>query len=76
MLGLWKAITSMWLEGLVLFNQYGYIIFFCSEGIFTLFYNLFNLLLWIEGAWVEVVVVAMSFCSPFEQIVKKLNFAV
>jgi hypothetical protein len=31
---------------------------------------------WIEGAWGEVVVVAMSFCSPFEQIVKKLNFAV
>jgi hypothetical protein len=31
---------------------------------------------WIEGVWGEVVVVAMSFCSPFEQIVKKLNFAV
>jgi hypothetical protein len=31
---------------------------------------------WIEGAWGEVVVVAVSFCSPFEQIVKKLNFAV
>jgi hypothetical protein len=31
---------------------------------------------WIEGAWGEVVVVPMSFCSPFEQIVKKLNFAV
>jgi hypothetical protein len=26
---------------------------------------------WIEGAWAEAVVVAVSFCSPFEQIVKK-----
>jgi hypothetical protein len=31
---------------------------------------------WIEGAGDETVVVAKSFCSPFEQIVKKLNFAV
>jgi hypothetical protein len=31
---------------------------------------------WIEGAGGEVVVVAVVFCSPFEQIVKKLNFAV
>jgi hypothetical protein len=31
---------------------------------------------WIEGAWGEAVVVVVSFCSPFEQIVKKLNFAV
>jgi hypothetical protein len=31
---------------------------------------------WIEGAWAEAVVVAVSFCSPFEQIVKKLNFVV
>jgi hypothetical protein len=31
---------------------------------------------WIEGAWGEAVVVAVSFYSPFEQIVKKLNFAV
>jgi hypothetical protein len=30
---------------------------------------------WIN-AWVEAVVVAISFCSPFEQIVKKLNFVV
>jgi hypothetical protein len=29
-----------------------------------------------EGAWGEAVVVAVSFCSLFEQIVKKLNFAV
>ena len=31
---------------------------------------------WIEGAWDEAVVVAVSFCSPFEQIVKKLNFVI
>jgi hypothetical protein len=31
---------------------------------------------WIEGAWAEAVVVAISFRSPFEQIVKKLNFVV
>jgi hypothetical protein len=31
---------------------------------------------WIEGAWGEAVVVPVSFCSPFEQIVKKLNFVV
>jgi hypothetical protein len=31
---------------------------------------------WIEGAGGEAVVVVVSFCSPFEQIVKKLNFAV
>jgi hypothetical protein len=30
----------------------------------------------IEGAWGEAIVVAVSFCSPFEQIVKKLNFVV
>jgi hypothetical protein len=31
---------------------------------------------WIEGAWAEVVVFAVSFCSLFEQIMKKLNFVV
>jgi hypothetical protein len=31
---------------------------------------------WIEGAWGKAVVVAVSFFSPFEQIVKKMNFAV
>jgi hypothetical protein len=30
----------------------------------------------IEGAWGKAIVVAVSFYSPFEQIVKKLNFAV
>jgi hypothetical protein len=29
---------------------------------------------WIEGAWGEALVVAVSFYSPFEQIVKKMNF--
>jgi hypothetical protein len=31
---------------------------------------------WIEGVWGEAVVVAVSLCSPFEQIVKKMNFAI
>jgi hypothetical protein len=31
---------------------------------------------WIEGVWAEAVVVAISFCFPFEQIVKKMNFVV
>jgi hypothetical protein len=31
---------------------------------------------WIEGAWGKAVVVAVSFCFPFEHIVKKLNFVV
>jgi hypothetical protein len=39
----------------------------------TIFSNCFC---WIEGVWAEAVVVAVSFCSPFEQIVKKLNFVV
>jgi hypothetical protein len=35
-----------------------------------------SLFYWIEGAWSETIVVAVSFCSPFEQIMKKLNFVV
>jgi hypothetical protein len=31
---------------------------------------------WLEGVWAEAIVLAVSLCSPFEQIVKKLNFAV
>jgi hypothetical protein len=31
---------------------------------------------WIEGAWGEAIVVAVSFCSPFEQIVKMLHFSI
>jgi hypothetical protein len=31
---------------------------------------------WIGGAWAEDVVVAVSFCSSFEQIVEKMNFVV
>jgi hypothetical protein len=37
---------------------------------------LWTCLCWIEGAWGKAVVVAVSFRSPFEQIVKKLNFVV
>jgi hypothetical protein len=31
---------------------------------------------WIEGALAEAVVAAVSLCSPFEQIVVKMNFVV
>jgi hypothetical protein len=31
---------------------------------------------WIEGALAEAVVATISFCSPFEQIVEKMNFVV
>jgi hypothetical protein len=31
---------------------------------------------WIECVVGKPIVVAVSFCSPFEQIVRKLNFAV
>jgi hypothetical protein len=31
---------------------------------------------WIEGALAEAVVATVSFCSPFEQIVEKMNFVV
>jgi hypothetical protein len=36
---------NMWLEGLDIFNQSGYMILFCVEGIFTLCYNLVDLLM-------------------------------
>ena len=38
--------------------------------------TLSNCFYWIEGAWDKAVVVAVSFCYPFEEIVKKLNFTV
>jgi hypothetical protein len=31
---------------------------------------------WLEGAWAKALVVTVSFCSPFEQIVEKMNFVV
>jgi hypothetical protein len=43
--------------------------FFFFEALSTFF-------CWIEGAWGEAIVVAVFFCSPFEQIVNKLNFVV
>jgi hypothetical protein len=59
------------------FNKSRYMRGQCAEGIFLHFVaTLSTCFYWIEGAWGEVVVVAVSFCSPFEQIVKKLNFAV
>jgi hypothetical protein len=33
-------------------------------------------LFWIEGAWSEAIMVVVSLCSPFEHILKKLNFVV
>jgi hypothetical protein len=66
----------MWLEGLDLFNQSGYMRCLCAEGILHFAAIFSTCFYWIEGAWVEVVVVAISLCSPFEQIVKKLNFLV
>jgi hypothetical protein len=44
--------------------------FLCFAAILSSFFC------WIKGAWSETVVVTVSFCSPFEQIVKKLNFVV
>jgi hypothetical protein len=74
LLGLWKSVMN--LLRLRLFNKLSYMRGRCAEGIFLLCYNLVDCFCWIEGAGDETVVVAMSFCSPFEQIVKKLNFAV
>ena len=45
LLSLLKAITSLWLEGLDLFNQFGYFRWLCAEGIFVLCCNLVDLLL-------------------------------
>jgi hypothetical protein len=59
-----------------LFNKSSYMRGRCVEGIFVIFTTLSTCFYWIEGAGGKVVVVAVSFCSPFEQIVKKLNFAV
>jgi hypothetical protein len=59
-----------------LFNKSSYMRGWCAEGIFVFVATLLTCFCWIEGAWGEAVVVAVSFCSPFEQIVKKMNFAV
>jgi len=45
LLGLWKAVTNLLLEGMNLFNRSGYVRFMFVEGIFTLCCNLVNLLL-------------------------------
>jgi hypothetical protein len=59
-----------------LFNQSSYMRLLCAEGIFTLCCNLVDLLLLDRRCLGKAVVVAISFCSPFEQILKKLNFVV
>jgi hypothetical protein len=48
----------------------------CRRNICHFAVTLSTCFCWIEGAWGKVVVVAVSFCSPFEQILKKMNFAV
>ena len=45
LLGLLKVVTNLWLEGLDLFNQSGYMIWIFAKWIFTLCCNLVNLLL-------------------------------
>jgi hypothetical protein len=45
----------------------------CIRNTYTILLNYFY---WKDGAWNEAVVVAMFFCSPFEQTVKKMNFLV
>jgi hypothetical protein len=67
---------TLLLEGLSLFKKLSYMRGLCAEGIFVFVATLSTCFCWIEGAWGEAVVVAMFLCSPFEQIVKKLNFAV
>jgi hypothetical protein len=40
-----KVFMNLWLEGLDLFNQYGYMRCLCVEEIFSLFYSLVDILL-------------------------------
>jgi hypothetical protein len=73
---LWKVVMNLLLAGLNLFNQLGYMRCLGAEGIFCFVAFFSTYFCWIEGAWAEALVVAISLCSPFEQIVKKLNFVV
>jgi hypothetical protein len=68
LLSLLKVVTNMWLEGLELFNQSGYMRCLCAEGIFTLFCNLFDLLLLDRRCLAEAVVVAVSFCHLLKRL--------
>jgi hypothetical protein len=45
LLRLLKVVTTMWLEGLDLFNQSSYMRCMCAEGVFSILYNLVDLLL-------------------------------
>jgi hypothetical protein len=49
-----------------LFKKLSYIRGGCAEGIFCFAATLSTCFCWIEGAGGEAVVVAVSFCSPFE----------
>jgi hypothetical protein len=76
LLSLLKVVTNLWLEGLDLFNQSGYMRCLCAEGIFTLCCNLVDLLLLDRRCLDRGCSGCSILCSPFEQIVKKLNFVV
>jgi hypothetical protein len=45
MIGLWKGVENLMLEGLDLFNQSGYMILLCEKIIFVIFCNLVDVLL-------------------------------
>jgi hypothetical protein len=45
LLSLLKVVTNLWLEGLDIFNQFGYMRCMFAEGIFTLCCNLVDLVL-------------------------------
>jgi hypothetical protein len=59
-----------------LFNKSGYMRGCVQKESLCFSTTLSTCFCWIEGAWGKVVVVPVSLCSPFEHIVKKLNFAV
>ena len=59
-----------------LLNKSRYMRCLCAEEYLRFATTLSTYLCWIEGAWGEAIVVAVSFCSLFEHIVKNVNFAV
>ena len=76
LLSLWNSVTNLWLEGLDLFSSLD-ILYDCVKKESSCFAaTLSTYFCWIEGALAEAVVAAVSFCSPFEQIVEKMNFLV
>jgi hypothetical protein len=74
LLSLWKSVMN--LLKLRLFNKSSYMRGSVQKEYLRFVATLSTCFCWIEGARGEAIVVAVSLCSPFEQIVKKLNFAV